>query len=178
MHTLKIEGIVLKRRNVGEADKLLTILTKTNGKMQVKAPGVRKIASRRSAHIELLNRVVVNLYVRAVAPIVTEAQMISDYRLIKQDLEKVGYAYHICEITDGLCAENEENGAVFALLVTTLDNLCTTKDAQVVVREYEFRLLTLLGYATSQMENHEYFNLHAYIESLMEKKLKSKDIFL
>jgi len=177
MHTLKVEGIVLKRRNVGEADKLLTVLTKTNGKIQVKAPGVRKIASRRSAHIELLNRVVLSLYMRAVSPLVTEAQMVSDYKLIKQDLEKVGYAYHICEITDGLSAENEENSAVFDLLAETLDILAVTDDPAKVVKTYEFRLLHTLGFATSQMEDHIYFNLHAYIESLMEKKLKSKDIF-
>jgi len=180
MHTLKTEAIVLKRRNVGEADRLLTVLTKTHGKMQVKAPGVRKIASRRSPHIELLNRVTLNLYVRSVAPIITEAQMIADYQFIKQDLVKVGYAYHLCEITDGLCAENQENAAVFYLLVKTLDDLClsNTNDAMSIIKNYEFQLLELLGFAVSRMRNQEFFNMHVYIESLLEKKLKSKDIFL
>lgn len=180
MHTLKIEAIVLKRRNVGESDKLLTVLTNTHGKMLIKAPGVRKIASRRSPHIELLNRVTLHLYTRSVAPIVTEAQMIADYQFIKQDLVKVGYAYHLCEITDGLCAENQENASVFYLLAKTLDELClaTTNDAVSIIKNYEFQLLELLGFAIGRMKNQEFFDMHAYIESLLEKKLKSKDIFL
>lgn len=180
MHTLKTEAIVLKRRNVGEADKLLTVLTKDNGKMQVKAPGVRKIASRRSPHIELLNLVSLNLYIRSFTPIVTEAQMINDYQLIKKDLVKVGYAYHICEITDGLCAENEENEAVFYLLSQTLDSICMaeTNEIMPIVKNYEFKLLELLGFAVNRMRSQEFFDMHVYIESLLERKLKSKDIFL
>ncbi|PIZ97846.1 MAG: DNA repair protein RecO, partial [Candidatus Levybacteria bacterium CG_4_10_14_0_2_um_filter_35_8] len=55
MNSYKTEGIVIKRRNLGEADKILTIFTKRYGKIQVKAPGIRKINSRRSPHVELLN---------------------------------------------------------------------------------------------------------------------------
>ena len=51
MKTFVAEGIVLKRRNVGEADRILTVFTRTNGKMIIKAVGVRKIASKRSSHI-------------------------------------------------------------------------------------------------------------------------------
>ncbi len=180
MHTLKTEAVVLKRRNIGEADRLLTVLTKTHGKMQVKAPGVRKIASRRSPHIELLNRVSLHLYTGSASPIVTEAQMIADYSPIKQDLVKVGYAYHVCEITDGLCAENEENNAVFSLLIYTLDSLClsSTNDSVSVVKEYEFQLLELLGFGVASMRDHAFFDTNIYIESLLERKLKSKDIFL
>ncbi|HUD45110.1 MAG TPA: DNA repair protein RecO [Patescibacteria group bacterium] len=178
MYTLKTEGVIIKRRNVNEADKLITVLTRTNGKLQIKAPGVRKIASRRSPHIELLNRSFLTLYVRYTTPVLTEAQMVSDYKFIKQDLLKIGYAYHICEITDGLCAEGQENETVFELLIATLDNLCATSDPFAVVHDFELDLLETLGFGTAKMRTSEYFNIHAYIESLLEKKLRSKDIFL
>ena len=62
MRTHKTEGIIIKRRNYGEADRILTVFTKYNGKIQVKATGIRRIPSRRSAHVELLNYSVLNLY--------------------------------------------------------------------------------------------------------------------
>lgn len=177
MYSIRTEGVVLKRRNINEADKLVTVLTKDKGKLQIKAPGVRKISSRRSPHIELLNRVNIALYIRH-APLLTEAQVITDYSAIKQDLQKIGFAYHICEITDGFCAENQENEAVYDLLVITLDQLCQTDQPENLVKRFEFELLDLLGFATADLHKHAHFNMHAYIESLLEKKLKSKNIFL
>ncbi len=178
MKILKTEGIVIRRRNFGEADKLLTIFTKSNGKITVKAPGIRKVASRRSPHVELLNRTKLTLYTNGNMPLLSEAEMISDYKFIKNDLLKVGFGYHICEVIDGLCPENEYNEDVFTLLVQTLDTLCVEEDTHELIRNFELRLLDLLGFANRRMWTSDYFNVQAYIESLMEKKLKSKDIFL
>src|SRR3989338_2325539 len=115
MRTYKIEGIVLRRRNLGEADRILTILTKYNGKIQVRAPGVRRIPSRRSSHVELLNFSQLTLYSssKSFMPIVIEAQTLEDFSEVKCDLEKIGCAYYICELINGLCADNQENRSVF-----------------------------------------------------------------
>src|SRR5579883_1179536 len=115
MKTFVVEGVVLKRRNVGEADRILTIFTRTHGKLTVKAVGVRKIASKRSSHIELLNRVSIGLYKGKGMPVVTEATAIESFPQIKEDLTKIGFAYHLCELVDGLCPEGQENSTVFAL---------------------------------------------------------------
>lgn len=178
MRLLKTEGIIIKRSNVGEADKLLTIFTRDNGKMHVKAPGIRKISSRRSPHLELLNRTTLTLYNSGRMPLVSEADMLSDYRHIKSDLTKVGYAYHMCELIEGLCPENEENDLIYTLLVETLDSLCLSDDSKSLISNFELRLLDLLGFASQRMRTSEYFNMHAYIESLLERKLKAKEIFL
>ena len=55
MRSFKTEGIVIKRRNFNEADRIITVFSKRNGKINIKASGVRKITSRRSPHLELLN---------------------------------------------------------------------------------------------------------------------------
>ncbi|MBI4096902.1 MAG: DNA repair protein RecO, partial [Candidatus Levybacteria bacterium] len=54
MRTFRTEGIIIKRKNFGEADRILTVFTKEYGKLQVKAKGIRRIPSRRSAHVELV----------------------------------------------------------------------------------------------------------------------------
>jgi DNA repair protein RecO (recombination protein O) len=178
MRTITTEGIIIKRKNIGEADKILTLFTKQFGKMQVKAPGVRKIASRRSPHVELLNRSLLTIYISGSLPLVTEALMLDNFHMVKVHLEKIGYAYHMCEIIDGLLPENEQNDDVYLLFVSNLKKLCLSETPSVLIRDFEFSLLELLGFSTNTMRKREYFNVHAYIESLLEKKLKSKDIFL
>jgi|GEM_PF-368954 len=123
MRNIRTEGIIIKRRNLGEADRLLTVITPYYGKITIKAAGVRKITSRRAAHTELLNRTTLNLYKGKGMHVLTEANMLDDFAAIKLDFSKVGIAYHLCELVDGLCPENQENSKVFYLLKNTLMQL-------------------------------------------------------
>src|SRR5579859_8022976 len=107
MRQLIAEGIVLKRRNIGEADRILTVLTRSFGKMSIKAIGVRKITSKRSSHIEPLNHVILSLYKGKAMPVLTEITTKESFSDIKQDLQKIGFAYHLCELVDGLCPEGQ-----------------------------------------------------------------------
>src|SRR5579862_2242826 len=125
MRNFKAEGIVIKRRNSGESDRMLTVITKGKGKIQIKASGIRRIPSRRSAHVELLNHTQLSLYKGAGFPILTEATTIEPFSTIKDDLSKVSYAYHLCELVDALCPENEEYDNIFFLLKDTLNLLAT-----------------------------------------------------
>lgn len=123
MRHVKTEAIIIKRRNYRDADRILTLFTKDYGKLHVRAAGVRKITSRRSAHIELLNHSILSLYKAHAFPVLTEAQTIDNYSEMKKDLHKVGHAYYICELIDGLCPENQELRQVFGLLQETLNKL-------------------------------------------------------
>ncbi len=123
MRSFRTEGIIIKRRDFGEADRILTVMTRDYGKIKIKAAGVRKITSRRSAHVELLNHTVLHLYKGNTFSILTEAKMLTDFSEVKKDFGKVGLAYHFCELVDGLCPENQENRNVFFLLQKTLADL-------------------------------------------------------
>lgn len=175
MRAFKTEGIIIKRRNYGEADRLLTVLTKYNGKMQVKATGIRRIPSRRSPHVELLNHSVLGLYRGRSYAILTEAQALDNFSPIKSDLERIGHAYHICELIDGLCPENQENTKAFFLLKNILNNL--SQNIPVSIREFEIELLSILGYWNTSYAYSYDFDTNNFIENIIERKLKSKDIF-
>lgn len=174
MRSYKTEGIIIKRRNFGEADRMLTVFTKHGGKMQVKAVGVRRISSRRSSHVELLNLSILSLYQGRTLPILTEAQTIENFMEVKEDLRKVGFAYHICELVDSLCPENQENRSVFFLLEDTLRRLIDAKYVAPLVGEFEKSLLMRLGFYphVSYAQN---INTQAFIEQILERKLRSKD---
>ncbi len=175
MNVLKIEGIILKRKNIGEADRLLTVFTKDNGKLQIKAIGVRKITSRRSSHIELLNHVSFTVYKGKAVPILTEAATIENYQHIKSDLKRVGLAYHICEIIDALCADEQEHRGVFSLLKTILADI--SQKGNIVEKMYRFEvdLLHQLGFYP-QIEENKNFNPSYFIENLLERKLKVRPL--
>ena len=173
MKNFKTEAIILKRRNVGEADKLLTIFSKKLGKIQVKAAGIRKLTSRRSPHVELFNLSELSLYQGRSMPILTEVVSFKHFPEIKEDLTKVGFAYHICELIDGLCAEGQENEYVYHLLAETFQRMCGQEDLLTIVHEFEIDLLTALGFYRHS-EFTKTLNTQAFIEQILEKKLKTQ----
>ena len=174
MKTYKIEGIILRRRNFGEADRILTILSRESGKISVKAPGVRRIPSRRSAHVELLNLSQLTLYKssRSFMPLLTEAQTMEDFSSIKDDLHKIGYAYYICELINGLCADNQENKNVFFYLKSTLSALSQTSNAKALVKNFERNLLSILGF-WPEVKLLQTCDSQTVMERLLERKIKT-----
>lgn len=174
MRQLVVDGIILKRKNVGEADRLVTVFTKQFGKMQLKAVGVRKIASRRASHIELLNVVRCGIYKGKGMPILTEIATQESFSFLKTDLTKVGFAYHICELIDGLCPENQENPAIFSLLRDVFTKLEQEEELASIIHEFEVKLLTFLGYWTEQ--GSEKLHTAFMIESILERRLKTRQI--
>lgn len=177
MRNFKTEGIVIRRRNFRDADRILTVLTSEHGKIAVKASGIRRIPSRRSAHVELLNHCVLTLYNGHAFPILTEAQTVDSFAPIKEDLHKIGLAYHLCELVDGLCPENQENRAVFNLVKATLTRLSFEEDASSLVKDFQTELLHILGYWNKQEFLTKDIDLDHFVENILERRLKSKSIF-
>ncbi|HSW88804.1 MAG TPA: DNA repair protein RecO [Candidatus Saccharimonadales bacterium] len=175
MRSFTTEGIVIKRRNMGEADRVLTVFTKDHGKLQIKAKGVRKITSKRSSHIELLNFALLSLHKGNVMSILTEVQTIESFSDIKIDLKKVGIAYHICELVDGLCPENQENSEIFLLLKNILTTLNQEEDVSKPVYTFQLELLAQLGYWSGERSDKNFKTL-SFIEDILERKLKTRQI--
>lgn len=174
MHSFKTEAIIIKRRNFGEADRILTVITRNHGKIKVIAKGVRKISSKRSAHIEPLNLSILNLH-QGKMMILTEAETLYHHENLKNDLQKAGFAFYICELVDGLLPENQENPQVFNLLKDTLIKLEVTKNDRLVLSKFEQDLLTILGFWPKERAFLE--DSDKFIEEIMEKKIKTKKIF-
>ncbi|MEK7616841.1 MAG: DNA repair protein RecO [Patescibacteria group bacterium] len=145
MRGFKTEGIILKRRNFGEADRILTVFSLQRGKIVVLAKGVRRITSRRAGNVELLNRVVMYLYQGKGMPVLTEAESLENFEKIKSDLTLSTYAFHIIELVDKLTAENQDNRILYEHLVEVLKRL-SKNPRQVLVRAFEAKILSNLGF--------------------------------
>lgn len=147
MSTVKAEGIILKRRNFGEADRILTVFTDKLGKISVMAKGVRRISSRRAGNVELLNRVAMFLHQGKGMPILTEAKALETYPKLKSDLTLSTYSFHILELVDKLTAYDQENSFLYSMLVTILEKL-SQNPRQILVRAFEAKTLSGLGFAS------------------------------
>ena len=149
MRAFKTEGIVLKRRDFGEADRILVVFTLARGKISVVAKGVRRITSRRAGNVELLNRVSMFLYPGKQLFTLTEATSIDTYQKLKEDLTLSTYAYHIIELVDKLTVEEQENRILYELTVRVLERL-STNPRQNWIRAFEAKVLSNLGFVSFQ----------------------------
>lgn len=152
MAQFKTEGIILKRNDFGEADRILTVFSKRFGKVSVLARGIRKITSRRAGNVELLNRVMMFLHQGKNFFILTEAQSINTFENLKNNLTLFTYSYHLIELTAKLTAENQENPVLYDDLVSVLEKLCQNP-RQIFVRAYEAKILSLMGFASFKLSN-------------------------
>jgi DNA repair protein RecO (recombination protein O) len=140
------EAIVLRRNDYGEADRLLTLMTPHLGKLRVMAKGARKITSRKAGHIELFTRTNLLLAKGRTFDIVSQAELIETYRLLREDMQRGSLAHYFCELADAFGQEDNEDEALFNLLANGLSWLCDAPDPKLAARHFELKLLTISGY--------------------------------
>lgn len=180
MRNFKTEGIIIKRFNTSEADRVLTVFTRNLGKCKIRAKGVRRVPSRRSAHVELLNHSTLTLYQnKSRAAYLVEANTLNSFQEIKDDLTKVGFSYHLCELIDGLCPENQELASIYDLFLGTINKLCNCKTEEVseLVHEFEVSLLVALGFWRRDERVLTSLDTTQILESVLERRLRSRRIF-
>ena len=146
-HLYKSEALVIKRINLGEADKILTIFTPNFGKLRVVAKGVRKVTSRLAGHVELFTRSQMLLAKGRNLDIVTQSETVDAYRPLHEDLPRIARASYAAELLDKMTPDALELYPVYKLMVETLQLISADPDADRVLRWFELQLLGYLGYA-------------------------------
>ena len=140
------EAIVIKRTKLGEADRILTLYTPDYGKLRAVAKGTRRTKSKLGGHVELLTHSLLLLAKGRNLDIVTQAQTIDSFLILKDDLNYLSCGLYISELVDSLTAERIENHQLFELLRDTLHNLSQAKNNEIVLRYFELHLLDYVGY--------------------------------
>lgn len=165
---------MLKARQQGEADLILTLFSREYGKLVVRAPGVRRVTSRKRGHLQTFSQVRVFLARGKTWDVITEAQSVDNHTLWREDLAKVTAAYTFCELVDKLVPEKQENREVYELLVTALSGLGKAQQARLDAwqRRFSLRLLEMLGFwPVGEKVDEETLGL--YVKEILERPLKS-----
>jgi DNA repair protein RecO (recombination protein O) len=144
--SFRVEAIVIRHNDWGEADRLLGLFTRELGKIRAIAKGIRKPRSRKAGHLEPFTRANLLLARGRDLYIVTQADTVDAYSQVKDDLILLGYASYVLELLDRFTYEEGENRSLYRLLSNTLTRLSSEYDPALVVRYYEIRLLDLLGF--------------------------------
>lgn len=142
----RTEGVVLRRHDLGETDRILTIYTRGHGKVRAVAKGVRKPSSRKAGHVELFARVDLLIARGRSLDIVTQAELLDAFEPLRADLVRTTYAAHFVELVDAVTEDNDPSPSTYALLVSGLSWLCQTTDLRRTARTYELHVLDLAGY--------------------------------
>ncbi len=143
-----LEGIILSRRNQGEANRILHILA-VDGLHELIAHGVRKPTSRKAGHLELFNRV--RLLVarsRSSWDVISQAEAVTFHPRLREDFRRATQARHIAELVLAFFAD-EADGRLFALVDQLLTRLEDEAQSDRLLRWGEQRLLDLAGYRPS-----------------------------
>jgi DNA repair protein RecO (recombination protein O) len=142
----RTEGVIVRRRNQGEADRVLTLCT-PSGKLDVIAKGARKVNSRKAGHIELFcHSSFVIARSRSSWDIISQVEMMEPHARLREDLLRGTHARYLAELFDRFFTQGEGGQAMFDLLDHALAWLCKDDDLDLIARFYEQHLLGLAGF--------------------------------
>jgi DNA repair protein RecO (recombination protein O) len=150
MPLYKEQGIVLRSVKLGEADKILTILTQGSGKVRAVAKGIRRTTSKFGARLEPMTHVSLLLYQGRNLDTVTQAEILSPFRANRRDFGRIAAAETMLEAADKVAEEHERNVRLFLLLLSGLRALeAGPADPAAVAESYLLKLLSLSGFHPS-----------------------------
>lgn len=144
--TYRVEGIILARRDWGEADRLIVLFTLEHGKLRVVAPGARKPTSRKSGHLELFTRGRFTLARGRTFDKITQAQTLDYFAALQESLERLATAYLLAELVERFLQEEDQNAHVYQLLSQGLSLLNQGEASLLLLYFFEFKLLQYVGY--------------------------------
>ena len=156
MPTYRDEGVVLRTHKLGEADRIITVLTRDHGKVRAVARGIRRTSSKFGARLEPFSHVDLLLATGRNLDVITEAVTIHAYsEQLGSDYPRYTSGQVVLEAADRLVSEERQPARrQYALLVGALHALAHgTSDgprpASLIMDSYLLRALATAGLAPS-----------------------------
>lgn len=140
----KDEGVVLKTIKLGEADRIVTIFTRYNGKVRAVAKGVRKTKSRFGARLEPFTQVQLLIYRGRELDTITGADILAPFKGVRTDYARVTAAAAVAELVEKIMPERERALSVYDLLLGALTSVA--RGAENVVPAFLVKLLSVAGF--------------------------------
>ncbi|NQW21040.1 MAG: DNA repair protein RecO [Chloroflexi bacterium] len=141
------DGVVVRTSNLGEADRIITLVTPVHGLIRGVAKAARKPGSKIGGHLDLLKHVSVSVRETRTLHGLSQASTINGFRGIRDDLERFSRASYVSEMSERFSVENGANQPLFRLLTDVLASLEVTGNPEMAMHFFEMRLLQLSGFA-------------------------------
>ncbi|MCO7175691.1 DNA repair protein RecO [Sporolactobacillus kofuensis] len=143
----KTEGFIIRTTDYGESNKIVTLYTKEFGKIGLMARGAKKPKNPLSAVSHVLfyglclfskGRGLGTLY---------QAETLNAFRTVREDIEKMGYAALVLELTDRLTEERQPSESIYHLLQAILLLMDKGKDPAVLAALFAIKMMPQAGVA-------------------------------
>ena len=144
MSLYRDRGVVLRTYKLGEADRIVVLLTPGHGKVRAVAKGVRRVKSRIGGRLEPLSHVDLLLYEGRELDIVSQAETIEPWRPLHDDLTCLSQGMAMSEAAEQVAQEREPSVPLYRMLVGALRTLAH-QPGPLVVASFYWKLLSLDG---------------------------------
>lgn len=146
MAIYRTRAVVLKSMDLGESDKIITILSRDRGKLRMVARGVRRFRSRLVGGTLPFCYSDFLVYEGRTLDSVSQCEIIESFMPLREDLVKMAYASYIAELTSEFLPEGDANEKTFLLILKTYRLMSKCFNPETMTKVFELRLLSFLGY--------------------------------
>lgn len=152
MSLYRDQAVVLRTQKLGEADRIITMLTREHGRVRAVAKGVRRTKSKFGARLEPGSHVDVQLFVGKTFDTVTQVEALENYGdLVSRDYQRWTIASAILETAERFTSQEHEPALQeYSLVVGGLKALAEKRyDPSLILDAFLLRSLAIGGYAPS-----------------------------
>ena len=174
-HTFNVTGIVLKRYNVGELDRAITILTKEEGKSVYIAKGVRRLNSSSASNLEPGSLVTAHCIQTKSMPLITQTKLHLQALENTNSLSQVRRVQQLLEIFDCLFVPEELDDTMFSHITGLYSAVIQKQTTLTELRAKIVALVRQLGYDIAAEDNS---SLSQQLATIFERPLRSFEYLL
>ena len=142
---MQVKGLIIKETNVGEGDKIITILTNEHGKIQAGANRARSYKSKLTSGCSLFCYTDFIIKKGKQLGSVTSAEPIETFYNIRTDIEKLSLATYFCDLLCEIATDSNGMSEIIQLALNTLYIITKKEDLTLVKPTFELRLMALSG---------------------------------
>lgn len=147
MGIIKTKGIILAQSNMGDNDKMITVLTPDLGKIGCAAKGARRPKSSLMAGTQFLCFADFIIYKGVNSYRINSSEPIEIFYNIRLDIEKLEYASKVAKIANDVTKENQSSYNVLQLVLNTMYMISeSSKDLELILSIFKIRLLSIIGF--------------------------------
>ena len=147
MTLFRDRGMVLRTIRLGEADRIVTLMTEQHGKVRAVAKGVRRTKSKFGSRLEPLSHVaLLGWQGRGDLDMINQVEVIDTFRTVREDLDRMSAAMSMLEVVDQIGQERHGNPRLYEMLVGAMAALAE-RDSPMVAPAFFLKVLALEGSA-------------------------------
>lgn len=139
-------GIVLRRTPLGEADRIIRVLTWEYGKLSAVAKGARRPTSKSGGATEPMTRLSAQFAVGRNLDVMTQVQVEDSRFAVRKDLVRLACASYFLELIDATVEERQPVPDLCDLLDSALEELGAAAELQTLIHAFELQALGQLGF--------------------------------